>query len=123
RIEVSLLGKARNRESDDATAPPRWTTGPSRPALPPDPMTRPAASDFQSATRPLIGARLWTASITSTTPWPPLSGLRRTISAASNAPAAGPSTQVHRGASSSIADRPPADPPKVPFKRLSRKHG
>ena len=74
--EVSARGRARKRESDEATAPPRWTTGPSRPALPPEPITSPAASDFQIATRPLIGVRACTASITSTTPWPPLSGLR-----------------------------------------------
>ena len=68
-IDVSLLGSARNRDNDEATAPPRWTTGPSLPALPPDPITRPAASDFQTATRPLIGAPgLCTASMTSTTP-------------------------------------------------------
>ena len=99
RIEVSLRGNSRNRLSDDATAPPRCTTGPSRPALPPEPITRPAASDFQSATRPLIGVRWCTASITSTTPWPPLSGLTwRTSSAARSAPSAGPITQIQRGA-------------------------
>ena len=74
--EVSLRGRERKRLSDEATAPPRWTTGPSRPALPPDPITRLAASDFHSATRPLMGDRSCTAWITSTTPCPPLSGLR-----------------------------------------------
>ena len=115
-IEVSLRGKARKRDSDDATAPPRCTTGPSRPALPPEPITRPAASDFHTATLPLMGRlRLWTASITSTTPCPPLSGLRRTISAASSAPSAGASTHIQRGACSSMAYSPPEVSWKVPL--------
>lgn len=100
----SRRGNARKRPSDAATAPPRCTTGPSRPALPPDPITRPAARDFHTAIRPRsCRPRKWTASITSTTPCPPLSGLTyRTRRPAASAPNAGARTRTHTGACMAI---------------------
>ena len=125
RTAASLRGSARKRPSEAATAPPRWTTGPSRPALPPDPITSPAASDFHTAMRPRsCRPRRWMASMTSTTPWPPLSGLTyRTSRPAASAPKAGASTRTQTGAWIAIAYRPPLVSWKVALKTVSRTSG
>ena len=122
---ASRRGKARKRLREAATAPPRWTTGPSFPALPPEPMTRPAANDFHTAMRPRNSRpRRWIASITSTTPWPPLSGLTyRTSRPAARAPNPGASTRTQTGDCTAMTYRPPEVSWNVPLKVVSRTSG
>lgn len=78
RTRIRSSATCTNRPSEDPSAEPIWTMGPSRPTDPPPPMHSAEASDFTSATWGAIRPpRRATANMTSGTPWPRASFAKR----------------------------------------------